>query len=110
MSEIYMMVTICNRKQMQKFVKFYKQNHVDTGNISLAMGTAASDVLEYFGLEDDEKGIHFCLVTRPTWKTVKKGLQTELKIDVPGTGIAECRRPPIKALVKISSRQTGLCE
>ena len=43
MSEIYMMVTICNRKQMQKFVKFYKQNHVDTGNISLAMGTAASD-------------------------------------------------------------------
>ena len=50
MSEIYMMVTICNRKQMQKFVKFYKQNHVDTGNISLAMGTAASDVLDYFGL------------------------------------------------------------
>lgn len=75
MSEIYMMVTICNRKQMQKFVKFYKQNHVDTGNISLAMGTAASDVLDYFGLEEDEKGIHFCLVTRPTWKTVKKGLQ-----------------------------------
>ena len=65
MSEIYMMVTICNRKQMQKFVKFYKQNHVDTGNISLAMGTAASDVLDYFGLEEDEKGIHFCLVTRP---------------------------------------------
>ena len=61
MSEIYMMVTICNRKQMQKFVKFYKQNHVDTGNISLAMGTAASDVLDYFGLEEDEKGIHFCL-------------------------------------------------
>lgn len=87
MSEIYMMVTICNRKQMQKFVKFYKQNHVDTGNISLAMGTAASDVLDYFGLEEDEKGIHFCLVTRPTWKTVKKGLQMELKIDVPGTGI-----------------------
>ena len=71
MSEIYMMVTICNRKQMQKFVKFYKQNHVDTGNISLAMGTAASDVLDYFGLEEDEKGIHFCLVTRPTWKTVE---------------------------------------
>mgnify|MGYP000816845344 CR=1 FL=1 len=54
MSEIYMMVTICNRKQMQKFAKFYKQNHVDTGNISLAMGTAASDVLDYFGLEEDE--------------------------------------------------------
>ena len=59
MSEIYMMVTICNRKQMQKFVKFYKQNHVDTGNISLAMGTAASDVLDYFGLEGMRKAFIF---------------------------------------------------
>ena len=58
MSEIYMMVTICNRKQMQKFVKFYKQNHVDTGNISLAMGTAASDVL-------DLSLIHISEPTRP---------------------------------------------
>lgn len=87
MSEIYMMVTICNRKQMPKFVKFYREHHVETGNISLGIGTAASDVLDYFGLEDEEKGIYLCLVTRPTWKSLKKGLQTELKIDVPGTGI-----------------------
>lgn len=88
MSELYMMVTICSRKNMSKFVRFYEENKVDVGNISLGRGTAASDVLDYFGLEDDEKGIHFAIVTADTWKTIKKGLQTQLKIDVPGTGIA----------------------
>ena len=88
MSELYMMVTISSRKNMSKFAAFYEENNVDTGNISLGRGTAASDVLDYFGLEDDEKGIHFAIVTEDTWKSIKKGLQTQLKIDVPGTGIA----------------------
>ncbi len=87
MSEIYMMITICNRKRMPEFVKFYRENHIETGSISLGIGTAASDILDYFGLEEDEKGIHLCLVTRHTWKEIKTGLQTKLKIDVPGTGI-----------------------
>ena len=82
MSEIYMMVTICNRKQMQKFVKFYKQNHVDTGNISLAMGTAASDVLDYFGLEEGWRisGILHC-ATR-SWISCPP-----ISLSVPVTGI-----------------------
>lgn len=88
MSDLYMMVTICNRKNMSRFVNFYKENNIETGNISLGMGTAASDVLDYFGLEDDEKGIHCCLVTGDTWSKVKRGLQNQLRIDVPGTGIA----------------------
>ena len=40
------------------------------------------------GLEDDEKGICFHVVTATTWRKLKKGLQKELRIDVPGTGIA----------------------
>lgn len=88
MSDIYMMVTICSRKNMSGFVSFYEENNVDIGNISLGHGTAASDILDYFGLEDDEKGVHFAMVTQDTWKKIKKGLQTKLKIDVPGTGIA----------------------
>ena len=87
MSELYLMVTICNRKQMPKFVKFYRSSQIETGSISLGMGTAAGDVLAYFGLEEEEKGIHLCVVSRPTWKQVKKGLQRQLQIDVPGTGI-----------------------
>ena len=39
------------------------------------------------GLEDDEKSICFHFVTAATWKKVKKSLQNQLRIDVPGTGI-----------------------
>ena len=87
MSEIYLMATICNRKNIPRFVKFYADARAEVGNISLGMGTASSDVLDYFGLDDEEKGIHFGIVTADTWKQVKKGLQREFRIDVPGTGI-----------------------
>ena len=87
MSEIYLMATICNRKNIPRFVKFYADAKAEVGNISLGMGTASSDVLDYFCLDDEEKGIHFGIVTADTWKQVKKGLQREFRIDVPGTGI-----------------------
>lgn len=88
MSEVYVMVTICSRKNMPRFVDCYKDYNVEAANISLGRGTASSDVLDLLGLEDDEKGIHMSLVTENTWKNVKKGLQSKLRIDVPGTGIA----------------------
>ena len=65
MSEIYLMATICNRKNIPRFVKFY----ADAGprsEIYLGMGTASGDVLDYFGLDDEEKGIHFGIVTADT--------------------------------------------
>ena len=87
MSELYMMVTITSRKYMPAFMDFYRSHQVEVGNVSLGMGTASSSVLDYMGLEDDEKGICFHVVTATTWRKLKKGLQKELRIDVPGTGI-----------------------
>ena len=88
MSGLYMMVTITNRKHIPAFAKVYTENQVEVGTISLGMGTASSSILDYMGLEDDEKGIRFHFVTAPVWKKVKKSLQNQLRIDVPGTGIA----------------------
>ena len=88
MSELYMMVTITNRKYMSKFAALYRENQIEVGTVSLGMGTASSSILDYMGLEDDEKSICFHFVTAATWKKVKKGLQNQLRIDVPGTGIA----------------------
>ena len=88
MSELYMMVTITNRKYMSRFAALYRENQIEVGTVSLGMGTASSSILDYMGLEDDEKSICFHFVTAATWKKVKKGLQNQLRIDVPGTGIA----------------------
>lgn len=88
MSELYMMVTITGRKHAPKFIEFYKENNVSVSTVSLGRGTASSKVLDYFGLDDDQKSVMLNIVTRQVWKKLKKGLQHELQIDVPGTGIA----------------------
>mgnify|MGYP006887508510 CR=1 FL=1 len=47
MSEVYVMVTICSRKNMPRFVDCYKDYNVEAANISLGRGTASSDCLLY---------------------------------------------------------------
>ena len=88
MSRVLMLVTISSRKKISEFVKFYKTHRVETGTISLGRGTASSEVLDCLGMEDEEKGIFFSVITEPTWQKLQKGLQKEMKIDIPGTGIA----------------------
>ena len=87
MSELYMMTTITNRSMLPNFLGFYKEEGVTVNLVSLGRGTAASEVMDYFGLESAEKAVMFGMVTEETWKTVKRGLQKRFRIDVPGMGI-----------------------
>ena len=88
MSRVSMLITVSSRKKISEFVKLYEKYQIEAGTISLGRGTAASEVLDYLGLEDEEKGIFFSVITENTWKKQQKGLQKELQIDIPGTGIA----------------------
>lgn len=88
MNEIYLMVVITNRGMREKFISFYKQNHITVTLATLGFGTAHSSVLDYLGLEATEKAVYFSFVTRETWKNLKKELQNKIKIDLPGRGIA----------------------
>ena len=54
----------------------------------LAKGTANSEMLDFLGIEVTEKLVMMSVVTDDMWKTVKKDLEKEIQIDVPGTGIA----------------------
>ena len=88
MSELYMMVTITDRNLTKKFTNFYKDNGVDISTVTVGKGTAASEILDYFGLEGSEKCIFFHVVTGEKWKELKIGLQRKIKLDLPGMGIA----------------------
>lgn len=88
MSELYIMVSIINRRQIKRFQSLYDEAGATLAMTALGRGTAASEVLDYFGLAASEKAVLFHAVTGDTWKTVKQGLQSKLHIDVPGTGIA----------------------
>lgn len=88
MSKVYMMITIMNRSIGSEMDAFYKKHEQSVVFGTLGAGTANSEVLDYFGLEATEKAVMFSVVTKERWKELKKSLQREMNIDVPGRGIA----------------------
>ncbi len=88
MSGLYMMATISDRNQTRRFLAFYKEYGINVTFLTLGRGTAASEVLDSFGLEAAEKALLFAFVTDREWKKVRSGLQKQMKIDIPGSGIA----------------------
>ena len=88
MSELYLMATIVERRLVRKFTSFYQEMELPVSFTTLGMGTASSQVLDYFGLDGSEKGVLFHFVTKAKWKKIKRQLQLQMKIDLPGMGIA----------------------
>ena len=71
MDKIYMMGLITNRGMRERFLAFFKENHIHVTLIVLGAGTANSEVLDYLGLEAAEKALY-----------------NKMQIDIPGRGIA----------------------
>ena len=90
MSQVFLMHTIVSRGMLPKILSFYQETKIAANLVTLGRGTAASEVLDYFGLEASEKAVLFSVVTDSAWQEVKIGLTRRFRIDVPGTGIAFC--------------------
>lgn len=88
MNELFLMVTIMDRNKTKRFKALYESCGINVAFDMTGYGTAASEMLEYFGLEESEKAVVMSVVTDDSWKEAKKGLERRLQIDVPGTGIA----------------------
>ena len=56
MSRLYMMVTITDRNRKKKFEEFSKKNEHMVFFTTLGRGTANSEMLDYFGLEESKAG------------------------------------------------------
>ena len=63
MSELYMMATISDRNQARRYLAFYMEHGVTVTLITYGQGTAASEMLDSFGLEAAEKAILFAFIT-----------------------------------------------
>lgn len=88
MSEFNLMMTITKRSTGRRMLAFYERNNLSAILCTLAKGTATSEMLDCFGLEVTEKTVMMSVVTNDTWEKVKRGLEDNFQIDVPGTGIA----------------------
>lgn len=60
MSKVYMMVTITNRNKRKDFQTFFKEYGLPVFLETIGRGTAQSEVLDYFGLEESENDVISC--------------------------------------------------
>lgn len=88
MNAVYMLGIITNRGMREKFIQFFKLHNIHITLTVLGEGTASSAVLDYLGIEATGKTVYFSFVTWDTWKLLKKDLYAQVKIDIPGRGIA----------------------
>ena len=59
--EIKLMVTIVSRGRSEKVLKMFQEENLGLHYVSLGLGTANSEILDYFGIGETEK--FFCFDT-----------------------------------------------
>ena len=88
MDELYLLVSIIERERLLEFMSVYEKEKVYVNFISLGRGTARGEVIADLGMASAERAVIFSVVTGERFKALKKRLQQEINIDVPGIGIA----------------------
>ncbi len=88
MGNLYLMTTIVNRKDANKYVDTFRKNNLNVMYLTLGRGTAANEILDYLGLETSEKAVAFSVLEESLWQNIKRHMEKDLKIDAPGGGIS----------------------
>ena len=88
MSSLFLMITITDRRSTDGFLQLYKSHGVTVSMRTVGSGTAVQETLSTLGLEKTEKAVLLAVVTADTWPKIQKALRRQMRIDVPGTGIA----------------------
>ena len=88
MGSLNLMTTIVDRKILNRYMELYQNNDLHVAFLSLGYGTASNEILDYLGLESNQKAVAFSIVENRSWLNVKRQLEKKLKIDAPGGGIA----------------------
>lgn len=85
---LFFLVTITDRRTTDAFLALYEQYGIHVSLRTVGAGTAVQETLSTLGLEKSEKAVLFAMITADTWPRLQRALRRDLKIDVPGTGIA----------------------
>ena len=88
MGNISLMVTIIDRKSTKKYLEVYQKNSLHVVLTSLGLGTVNNEIMDYIGLESNEKAVLFSVLQDSQWTALKKQMEKILKIDAPGGGIS----------------------
>ena len=88
MGSLNLMITIVDRKDLNRYMEVYQNNDLHVAFLALGHGTASNEMLDYLGLDSSQKAVSFSVIEESSWLKVKKQMEKKLKIDAPGGGIA----------------------
>ena len=88
MVSLNLMTTIVDRKDLNRYMEVYQDSGLHVAFLSLGYGTASNEILDYLGLESNQKAVAFSVVEEKSWLAAKKQMERKLKIDAPGGGIS----------------------
>ena len=88
MGNLFFMTTIVARKDAQKYIDLYKECNLNVIYVTLGIGTATNEILDYLGMDSNEKAVAFSVLEEDSWYDIKKQFEKKLKIDAPGGGIS----------------------
>ena len=88
MGSLNLMTTIVDRKILNRYMELYQDNDLHVAFLSLGYGTVSNEIMDYLGLESNQKAVAFSIVEEKSWRNIKRQLEKKLKIDAPGGGIA----------------------
>lgn len=84
---IKLLISITKRGNGNKMVDFYKRNKLHYDFICLGAGTANSEILDYLGLETNEKDIVLTMIPSSRVAEIMSEAASEFKLESPGKGI-----------------------
>ena len=87
-TRIKLIVTIVGRGNGTTVVDFYRKNQLHYDFICYGLGTATSDILDYLGLESNEKDIVLSMAPAVKVPAVLNGLSHNFHLNKAGNGIA----------------------
>lgn len=88
MSDFRLLINIIGRDFESEYLNYYRKNGVNALFSSLCCGTASKSMLDYLGLERNEKVMLKTVVSAENARKLMGGLVSKMGINLPGTGIA----------------------
>lgn len=101
MNSYHAVFVILNRGYEKEYLNFLKQNNVTRIHSMLGHGTATKSILDYLGIENNEKVMLQTVVASSQVEPLFAGLVSRMGINLPGTGVA--MSVPIESIAGASS-------
>lgn len=88
MNDLKLLLTVANREQEESFLELFRHHGVETVFTFLCSGTASKSMLDYLGIEKNEKLMMLCVADAENTQRLCGDMVSRLGINMHGVGIA----------------------